>query len=179
MRNLKSSAEPSLMVWLFVVARFIFSVSLSSCYSPSNVRLFIMLKRMTYVWQDLEVCYAFVEFEDMLGVRNAVKVKTKIEFVFNFIFSIFWPFLYVLVQWYGFLFSSIFCSVSTEFCNKFIGLIVISACSIYYRPLIYVFFFVSPFNSRRYSLILKQLKSSLFFIPPGSHLPGCRTTGLH
>jgi hypothetical protein len=29
--------------------------------------------------QDVGVCYAFVEFEDMFGVRNAVKVEEALE----------------------------------------------------------------------------------------------------
>ena len=39
---------------------------------------FIELKYSSFV-QDVGVCYAFVEFEDMSGVRNAVKVEEALE----------------------------------------------------------------------------------------------------
>lgn len=54
-----------------MAARFLFLISLFSWFSLFNMSVFIMLGRMSHILQDLGVRYAFVEFEDMLGVHKA------------------------------------------------------------------------------------------------------------
>ena len=66
--NSRILVESGLMVLLLEVARYV------SLYLQIPVLIMIFESKLFNLIQDVGVCYAFVEFEDMTGVHNAVKV---------------------------------------------------------------------------------------------------------